>query len=239
LNNQPIEKRRHDGDVLDVHSIFNTIQGEGPFTGKPAVFIRLAGCNLQCPLCDTDYTTGRHWEEVASIVQAVKLYRNEPSLVVITGGEPFRQNLTPLVNTLVAEGYTVQIETNGTLPLSEGLEPLVRLNPAFYREGCFIVCSPKAGRINQFIHQYICAYKYVLSHDSVDPEDGLPILALDHSAHPRVARPGTFFQGPVYLQPCDTKDTFINRLNQNAVVESCMKHGYTLQLQIHKILGVD
>ena len=54
FNGQPIEKvqRTFDG-TLEVHSIFKTIQGEGPFCGTPAVFIRLAGCNLQCPWCDT------------------------------------------------------------------------------------------------------------------------------------------------------------------------------------------
>ena len=55
INKQPIEKREpsYEG-TLQVHSIFKTIQGEGPFCGTPCVFVRLAGCNLQCPACDTD-----------------------------------------------------------------------------------------------------------------------------------------------------------------------------------------
>ena len=57
INSQAIEKSAHyTTRSYDVHSIFPTIQGEGPFVGQPAIFIRLAGCNLQCPACDTDYT---------------------------------------------------------------------------------------------------------------------------------------------------------------------------------------
>src|SRR3954467_9071958 len=50
---------RSDGNSLSIHSIFYTLQGEGPYSGCPAVFMRLAGCNLQCPGCDTDYTSGQ------------------------------------------------------------------------------------------------------------------------------------------------------------------------------------
>jgi 7-carboxy-7-deazaguanine synthase len=100
-----------------------------------------------------------------------------------------------------------------------------------------IVCSPKAGKINPVTELYTAAFKYVLSHDSVDPVDGLPILALNHSASPRVARPTSKGQ-PVYLQPMDAKDDTINALNVEAVKQSCMTHGYILQLQTHKIINV-
>ena len=71
LNTQPIEKRHHKVD-LEVHSIFYTIQGEGPFCGTPAVFIRLAGCNLQCPSCDTNYTSKRRTMTAEEIVNEVR-----------------------------------------------------------------------------------------------------------------------------------------------------------------------
>ena len=57
-NTQPAEKQvKSSGLILAINSIFYTIQGEGPFAGSPAVFVRLAGCNLQCPMCDTEYTS--------------------------------------------------------------------------------------------------------------------------------------------------------------------------------------
>ena len=93
INIQPIEKIEHygvpDDGGLDVHSIFPTIQGEGPFVGQPAIFIRLAGCNLQCPLCDTEYTEGRIRLSVPVIFDAVQEHiRLFAPLIVITGGEP-------------------------------------------------------------------------------------------------------------------------------------------------------
>ena len=72
-NSQPIEKRSRDADVLEVHSIFYTLQGEGPFCGSPAIFIRLAGCNLQCPGCDTDYTSKREHLSPETIVKRLNV----------------------------------------------------------------------------------------------------------------------------------------------------------------------
>src|SRR4051812_26652612 len=105
--------RKHPRPWVDIVDIFLTIQGEGPEHGKAAVFIRTAGCNLDCPLCDTDYTTNRKVVLIDDIVAKVKELRNK-CLVVITGGEPFRQNTTQyLCEKLLLKGYQVQIETNG------------------------------------------------------------------------------------------------------------------------------
>jgi organic radical activating enzyme len=239
MNIQPIEKRREsDGSRLEVHSVFSTIQGEGPFTGHAAVFIRLAGCNLQCPVCDTDYTTDRWNSTPFVLLQFVQEMRQAPSLVVITGGEPFRQNIHPLVELLLAEGYTVQIETNGTLPPPTIGFPELCFHDTNERNRCFVVCSPKAGRVNPITAAIACAFKYVMAHDSVD-SDGLPLLALDHSASPRVARPPEDFDGRIYLQPCDDKDDIVNKANLQACVNSAMLHGYVLQLQIHKIINME
>jgi len=73
----------------------------------------------------------------------------------------------------------------------------------------------------------------------MNPEDGLPIRALGHTAHPQLARPPVDWDKPIYLQPMDTKDPAHNERNIKAVTESCMKFGYKLQLQIHKYLGVE
>lgn len=231
INIQPTEKQ-YLGHLLelDVHSIFYTIQGEGPFAGERAVFVRLAGCNLQCPLCDTDYTEGRKMMEVGRIIQRVKKVGGDCPLVVITGGEPFRQNIKALVWELIHEGFRVQIETNGTLFMPDLPYDDRRLT---------IVCSPKAGKVNSNLEQFIDAYKYVLHADQVDPKDGLPTLALNHSASPRVARPHPNFSGRIYLQPVDEKDDVQNRRHLQAVIASVMKHGYTLGLQIHKIINME
>jgi organic radical activating enzyme len=240
LNIQPIEKLDHQEDhSLEVHSIFDTIQGEGPLTGHPAVFVRLAGCNLQCPRCDTDYTSNRKRATPEQIVDQVAMLRQPPRLVVITGGEPFRQNIGLLTLLLGDHGYQVQIETNGTLPPPEGLDI-----------DTWIVVSPKTGKVHPETARRASAFKYVLTHDSVSKQDGLPLNALDHSAHPFVARPPhDFALGAVYLQPADIPGKLerdgvlinrsINTANRDAVIKSCMDHGYTLQLQIHKILNME
>lgn len=230
LNQQPIEKRIIASDgTLEIQSLFHTIQGEGPFAGKPAFFIRLAGCNLQCPGCDTDYTTGRGTSTPAELARHVmRAAPQTTNLVVITGGEPFRQNITALCVTLQLWGYIVQVETNGTLPPSPDLPDSV-----------MVVCSPKAGKLDKEMAKRADCYKYVMDQNSIDPEDGLPVLALDHSAKPRVARPPEGFKGAIYLQPMDRQDPVANKHNQDACVFACLVHGYTLQLQIHKIVGVD
>jgi organic radical activating enzyme len=239
MNTQAPEKKEHrTNNVLDLHSMFLTIQGEGPFSGKPAVFIRLAGCNLKCPQCDTEYTVGRQFTQSHKVAKEARILGRNVSLAVITGGEPFRQNITSLVLQLIEEGFTVQIETNGTLPPSAGLKPVCSTNLNETKK-CFIVCSPKTGSVNSEVKALIAAYKYVVNANSIDPEDGLPMRALDHTASPSVAKPPKRFAGPIYLQPADVKNPVTNKLNQNAVVALCTKHDYTVQLQLHKIIGVE
>jgi 7-carboxy-7-deazaguanine synthase len=235
-NEQPIEKRsvRDDGK-LEVHSIFETIQGEGPFCGTPCVFVRLAGCNLQCPGCDTDYTSVRTPLSPLQIVELVQEKR-VTGLVVITGGEPFRQEIGDLITELKCAGFYIQIESNGTLPPSANIW---NDNP-HERQGAYLVVSPKAGKVNPRAWAEACCVKYVGECGDIAPDDGLPMRALRHSANPRLARPPGWWTRPVYLQPMDDhSDPEANRLNLQACVDSCMKHGHILQLQIHKILGVE
>lgn len=234
INIQPVEKSdKRAGTSLDIHSVFHTIQGEGPFCGQPAVFIRLAGCNLQCPGCDTDYTLGRKRTETRHIVENVlcMLDGTRTDLVVITGGEPFRQDIRLLCRTLLKCGLRVQIETNGTLYIDD----MPWGNSRFH-----VVCSPKAGKVNVNLQEHISAYKYVMAHDSVHPEDGLPVRALGHTAVPRVARPEIEHgRRPVYLQPMDAQDADVNAKNLRACIDSCMRFGYILQLQVHKLINME
>lgn len=250
LNKQPPEKRdmRDDG-TLDVHSIFSTIQGEGPFCGHPSVFVRLAGCNIQCPGCDTLYTAGRSRYYVEDIVKLVNSERikdgNSCNLVVITGGEPFRQKLDDLLVALVRAGYRVQIETNGTLPIPSILwDSMIRMENGSrvannVNQHVTVVCSPKGPKIHESIAHRADCFKYVMQADSIRVEDGLPIEALQRSIKPYLARPPEGYSKPIYLQPMDEQDPVKNDRNIKAVLASCKKHNYILQLQIHKYLGVE
>jgi len=227
-NNQPPEKQVHtSGYYLDVQGVFHTLQGEGPFAGCPAVFIRLAGCNLQCPGCDTDYTSARGIIPLPQILLAVKqAHGNAPTkLVVITGGEPFRQQLLPLVQFLLNYKYRVQIETNGTLYQDLPYGAIT------------VVCSPKTGSINRLLVPHLSALKYVVDADNV-ADDGYPIRALHHGTGV-LARPPRNFPGKIYMQPFDCGDTADNLRHQKAAIQSCFTTGARYCHQLHKLIGLE
>jgi organic radical activating enzyme len=233
MNEQPVARQELDeAGNLYVHHLFSTIQGEGPFTGERAIFVRLAGCNLCCPLCDTDYTSRSALLSAAQVASEVEaLTRSDPTyLVVLSGGEPLRQNIGELIRLLVQRKYRVQIETNGTLwiPHASLGHPLVT-----------IVCSPKGAKVNAHLIPLISAYKYVLNAYHVHPGDGLPLTALDHMAMPYVARPPPGFLGKVYVNPCDSGDKEENKKHLEAAIQSCMQFGYTLGVQLHKLIGLE
>lgn len=102
---------------LHVCEFFYSIQGESTRAGYPCVFVRLAGCNLRCTYCDTVYAqTGGTEYTVQDIISAVSKYPCR--LVEITGGEPLLQKHTPqLVAELLNSGFTVLLETNGSMPI--------------------------------------------------------------------------------------------------------------------------
>lgn len=239
INKQkPAKVVKGNGEVLEVYSIFRTIQGEGPLTGRSAVFIRLAGCNLQCPFCDTDYssssiktTTDEVVEEVLRLSgnrrleEVPSLYRR---LIVITGGEPFRQRIWVLVKMLLDRGADVQIETNGTIK-PEAMP--------YYSSQFHIVCSPKTKEIDSIIWRYANAFKYIINHNCVDWETGLPSVALNHpnsAQHVAAPRPNT----PVYVQPADMQDEEENRLNLEACIRLVHDFDRILCLQTHKIINL-
>ena len=131
------------GSTLYVEEIFNTIQGEGPYAGIPATFVRLSGCNLRCFFCDTQFEKGMNTPfSIESILLDV-CDCGVPEVVILTGGEPLRQNVVPLLHRLLETGIKhVQIETAGTLWL-EGLQYLLTDG------NVSLVCSPK---LRQYIH---------------------------------------------------------------------------------------
>ena len=223
------------GSTINVHSIFETIQGEGPLCGERALFIRLNGCNLRCPGCDTSYTgsdlnVGPYW----AVREAQGRGWAKGALVVITGGEPMRQNIAPMIVALLEGGYRVQIETNGVL-WPEGMDDLI------YRHGghdkLMVICSPKTSRIHERVLACAAAFKYVLQAGDVSPEDGLPRRALMHPAATGVARPRK--GALVYVQPMDEDDPEKNLPNLAAAIQSAMTFGHRLGIQVHKIINME
>lgn len=215
----PIRKPlQHDGSVLEVKHIFPTLQGEGPNAGVPAVFIRLGGCNLACAFCDTDFEDDRSMALTEIVDRVRALAEGMRKLVIITGGEPFRQNIAPLCEGLLAQGFKVQIETNGTLfrELPEGVE---------------IVCSPKNTGGGYFpirpdLLPRVGAFKFIVSaHDPLYND---------------VAEIGQGrYHTPVYVQPMDEYDVAKNAKNVAHALALAMRHGYRLSLQMHKMLGIE
>jgi 7-carboxy-7-deazaguanine synthase len=102
---------------LNVNEIFYSIQGESVHAGLPCIFVRLTGCNLRCSYCDTRYAFDEG--EALTIDQMIGRVKTFGcSLVEITGGEPLLQDGTPvLVAELLEAGYTVLLETNGSLDI--------------------------------------------------------------------------------------------------------------------------
>jgi 7-carboxy-7-deazaguanine synthase len=236
INTQQPEKSirpAYDG-FLEVHSIFYTIQGEGPFRGHPAIFIRLAGCNLQCPGCDTEYTATRErlteeqiFNKVCELLfEGRKSFRDleRRDLIIITGGEPLRQNIKELCYLLLANGHKVQIETNGTYPADD------------LPDKVYIVCSPKSGTVNPRLEQRIDAYKYVVEAGHTSATDGLPTTILGKAANP--ARPPVGYNGPIFVSPMDVEDPNKNRLNMLTASQVCLAHGYIFNPQIHKLVDL-
>lgn len=235
MNNQiPLKQdKTSDGSTLLLHSLFLTIQGEGPFAGERAVFIRLGGCNLQCPGCDTEYTEGARMVDIGTIKREVGKFAGQGHLVVITGGEPFRQPIGRLVVLLLDSGFRVQIETNGTLA------PDSKFIGATIFRHLTIVCSPKGSTVHPKLLPFIGAFKYVASMNDIDERDGLPVEALGLFNAKTLFRKPAGHPAKVYIQPMDEKDDVKNQKNLQACVRSVFRFGYTLCLQVHKIIEVE
>lgn len=96
-----------------INEIFYSLQGEGRWAGRPAVFVRFSGCNLKCPFCDTDFSEYREMV-VEEILSEIALLSERCRFVVLTGGEPTLQLDETLIESLHSRGYFIAVETNGT-----------------------------------------------------------------------------------------------------------------------------
>ncbi len=247
----PIRGVEVDPSLLAVQDVFYTIQGEGPFTGVPAMFIRLAGCNLACTFCDTEFESGMTnrmpIDDIVAAVHRRALLAKYPSaamkLVVLTGGEPMRQPCGKLITSLLAAGVGhVQIETAGTLWQND-LVPLVTSHKLTF------VCSPKTPKIHPMFMRYCKDFKYVIEKGRTSDEDGLPIGGTqggNRALAQRIARPWDIEEHEllhhttIWVSPCDAHDPQGLDTNKNVLEAAriAMKHGYRLSLQTHKMLGL-
>lgn len=191
---------------MKVNETFLSLQGEGYFTGTAAFFLRLSGCNLRCPFCDTQHQSYTEMSEDEIVAEAS---RHKPRHIVITGGEPALQLTESLVDKLHAAGFFIQVETNGTLPLPEGID--------------WVTCSPK-GDFPQFP---VDELKVLFMGDVTDPEAIIsPLLGKESGVK-------------LYLQPLDTGNEKQNRAILRSCINYVLQHPWwTLSLQTHKIVGI-
>ena len=111
-----------------VNEIFYSLQGEGRWAGRPAIFVRFSGCNLKCPFCDTDFKEFKEMGKI-DILEAIQKVGGNCKFIVFTGGEPTLQVDKELTFLLQKRGYYLSIETNGTHKIPNGIN--------------WVTCSPK------------------------------------------------------------------------------------------------
>lgn len=189
--------REAPADSLFVTSMFFTLQGEGPYAGKPALFIRLTKCNLDCSFCDTFFDDGDwlttteieskiygticdYWNSKGESAPtwAVNGFNNYPGVVlVMTGGEPLLQdNIGPFMQRQLQYFGAVQVESNGVL---DTVVP----------EGVTLVCSPKCLEKNGVAIKYLApsktileradCLKFVMTAEEGNPYNTIPDWALE------------------------------------------------------------
>lgn len=159
-----------------VNEIFHSYQGEGFNTGRPAIFIRLSGCNLNCRWCDTEFQTHdiMSLEDILDTISYFPVHN-----VVITGGEPtMDENFTALVKALKQNGYWIALETNGTISIDQevlGLIDYIAVSPKSFYKGLYenaaldkadevrIVADGDVLEFCEFIEDKIKAVNYFVS----------------------------------------------------------------------------
>jgi len=201
-----------------VKEIFKTLQGEGFYVGRAAVFCRFAGCNLWsgreedraaavCTFCDTDFVGGDRFEDAEALAGAILAAWGDGRpcrFVVFTGGEPLLQLDEALLAAVHQRGFGVAVETNGTLPIPGTIE--------------WLCVSPKAGA-PLGLHE-ADEVKIVFPQDGLDPE----VV--------RAALPATRYS----IQPMDGAD--LERNNAAAVAYVLAHPWWRLSTQTHKHLGI-
>ena len=213
--------------------IYKSVQGESSFAGLPCIFVRLAGCNLRCAWCDSEYTFKGGYKQTLEEVEATVAGLAPVRLVEFTGGEPMLQEreLLPLMERLLTQGYTLMMETSG-----ERL--LANVPPAVHK--IVDVKCPGSGEGGSFRVENLAALtlrdevKFVISNRA--DYDFARAFTLDNQLNQRVA--GVLFS-PAFTKtprPQRTADNCL--LDPRELVEWMLADGVParLSLQIHKFI---
>lgn len=247
-------KDRGDGQILRVNEVFRTLQGEGPLVGTPSVFLRLAGCNLACTFCDTEFERSEDLT-LRTIETAVATIAGDSiKLVVLTGGEPMLQQITPLIAKLLFMGMSIQIETAGTV-WPDDLAGFMSFSKFLevHADRLTLVCSPKTPKIHPKVIDHCRHYKYIVAEDDRSAFDDLPVNSTQRSLTIKtpVWRPEPIegrTDPTIWVQPKaeyrrygsnpPTPDAERTNRNMLHAANIAMQRGYRLSLQTHKILGL-
>ena len=197
-----------------INNIFYSLQGEGRNTGRAAVFIRFAGCNLRCSFCDTEFESYREMsdEEILDAVKTLVPSNQTPFplggvggrlLIVLTGGEPTLQVDEAFVDLLHQHDYEVAMESNGTRFAPRNLD--------------WLTVSPKQSPIRQHCNE-------------------VKVVFVDAVQVPDIDLEADYY----YLQPCDVGDVERNKAITQACVEYIKQHPrWRLSLQTHKLIDIE
>lgn len=192
-----------------INEIFYSLQGEGYYSGTPAVFVRFSGCNLRCHFCDTQHQEGKIMS-AQEIVAEINKHHNAP-LVVLTGGEPSLFIDEVFVAELKQKtGKIIAIETNGTRPLPGNLDWVTLSPKSVFAGGDIVPCIIK--RCNELKVVYLG--QDLAQYDDIEAKYR-------------------------FLQPCFCENAMQRQANMKASVEAVMQNiGWRLSLQIHRILDI-
>ncbi|NIF23260.1 7-carboxy-7-deazaguanine synthase QueE [Candidatus Pantoea multigeneris] len=218
-----------------INEMFQTLQGEGLYTGVPAIFIRLQGCPVGCSWCDTKHTWDKLADRETSLgdivikTQESDAWGNADEAmlrkviadkgwtarhVVITGGEPCIYDLRPLTEALEAAGFGCQIETSGTHEVRCSEKTWVTVSPKVNMRGGYDVLHQALVRADEVKHP-------VARQRDVDALDGL--LATLSDVKPRI----------IALQPISQKADATE-----LCIDTCIARNWRLSLQTHKYLNI-
>lgn len=243
-----------------VTNIFRTLQGEAPFGGYPAVFLRLAGCNYgmktnYCQFCDTSFQLAKSKHYTVDALYDAVLEQTVPGdILVLTGGEPTLQHqIIPMLKQLLEDGVyrLIQIETNLTNPafFKEALAQGLPFTRSVEGEGVYIVGSPKANyksfktpRPTPEVEELVGTFKFLID------EEGTPHYAIPDWAH-EVGKYRVYLSPiAVYAKPyigeisSIWEDNLMNKektaVNYSRAAALCVEHGFKLSLQMHLFVGI-